>query len=357
MLAKLEKIEERYTELERSLSDPELARDHERIAQIGREMKELKLVVELYRKLKGLDEDIETAKELLSESSQGERELASNELNELQAEREALEIKVKRALLPKDPRGGNSVIMEIRAGTGGDEAGLFAGDLFRMYSRYAESRGWKIEIISATETGIGGFKEVIFTVEGKRVFDRMRFEAGTHRVQRVPATESGGRIHTSAVTVAVLVEPEEVEVKIDPDELRIDTFRSSSAGGQHVNKTDSAIRVTHLPTGIVVSCQDQRSQHQNKDRALRLLKAYLLEREEERRHKEVADERKSQVGTGDRSGRVRTYNYPQSRLTDHRINLTLYKLPEIMDGDLDDVIDALILAHEAELLANFGGSL
>ncbi len=357
MLPKLEKIEQRYIELERSLGNPDVTRDRDRYAQIGRELKELKPVVELYRKLKSLDDDIETGKELLAESNESERELASTELRELQESRKELESEIKRALLPKDPRGGNSVIMEIRAGTGGDEAALFAGDLFRMYSRYAESRGWKVEIISATETGIGGFKEVIFSVDGKRVFERMRFEAGTHRVQRIPVTESGGRIHTSAVTVAVLVEPEEVEVHIEPDDLRIDTFRSSSAGGQHVNKTDSAIRITHLPTGIVVSCQDQRSQHQNKDKAMRLLKAYLLEREEQRRHKEVADERKSQVGSGDRSQRIRTYNFPQSRLTDHRINLTLYKLPEIMDGDLDDVIDALILAHEAEQMATFNEGL
>ena len=353
MLAKLEKIEERYNELERSLSDPDAARDHERYAKLGKEYKDLKPIVALFRRLKKIDEDIEIAKELLEESGANEHELAASELQELQEQRKSIEIELKKSLLPKDPHSGKSVIMEIRAGTGGEEAALFAGDLFRMYSRYAESHAWKIEILSANETGIGGFKEIIFSVEGKGVYDRMRFEAGTHRVQRVPVTEAGGRIHTSAVTVAVLTEPEEVEVHIAPDDLRIDTYRSSSAGGQHVNKTDSAVRITHLPTGIVVSCQDQRSQHQNKDRAMRLLKVYLLEREEEKRRREVAQERKSQVGSGDRSERIRTYNFPQSRLTDHRVGLTLYKLPLVMDGDLDDIIDALKLAYETEQLSTF----
>jgi peptide chain release factor 1 len=353
MLDKLEKIAERYAEIERSLSEPDIVRDRERMASLGREYKELKEVVKLYRRMKGVIEDIEVAEELLSESSDDERELASSELEKLKKEREDLEQELKRAIIPKDPDSDKSVIIEIRAGTGGDEAALFVADLFRMYSRYAENRGWKSEILSSNETGIGGFKEIIFSLDGRGAYERMRFESGTHRVQRVPVTESGGRIHTSAVTVAVLVEPDQVdEVVIDPDDLRIDTYRSSSAGGQHVNKTDSAVRITHLPTNRVVSCQDQRSQHQNKERAMRLLKAYLLEAEREKQRRERADDRKSQVGSGDRSGRIRTYNFPQTRVSDHRINLTLHKLSQVLEGDLDEIIDALIFANEAAQMAS-----
>ena len=355
MLDKLQKIEERYAEIERGLSDPDVVRDRERMASLGREYKELEVVVKLFRRLKSVIEDLEVAKELVDESSGSERELASSELEGLKVEREQLELDLKQALIPKDPDSDKSVIMEIRAGTGGDEAALVVADLFRMYTRYAENRGWKYEILYSTETGIGGFKEIIISFEGKGAYGRMRFEAGTHRVQRVPTTESSGRIHTSAVTVAVLVEPEEVdEVPIDPDDLRIDTYRSSSAGGQHVNKTDSAVRITHKPSGIVVSCQDQRSQHQNKERAMRLLKAYLLEQEKEKQRKEIADDRKSQVGSGDRSERIRTYNFPQARVTDHRVNLTLHKLPQILEGDLNEIIDTLILANEAEQMASIG---
>lgn len=352
MRDKLEKIEERYAEIERNLSQPDVVRDRDRMASLGREYKELEKVVKLYRKLKQVDEDLVVAKELLDESGD-ERELASKELEILDNEREELEEELKRALIPKDPDSDKSVIIEIRAGTGGDEAALFVADLFRMYTRYAEIRGWKHEILSSNETGIGGFKEVVFSLDGKGAYERMRFESGTHRVQRVPATESSGRIHTSAVTVAVLIEPEEVdEVHIEADDLRIDTYRSSSAGGQHVNKTDSAVRITHLPSGIVVACQDQRSQHQNKERAMRLLNAYLLEAEREKRRKDIADDRKSQVGTGDRSGRIRTYNFPQTRVTDHRVNLTLHKLPQVLEGDLDEIIDALILSNEAAHMAS-----
>jgi len=352
MRDKLEKIEERFGDIERDLSQPDVVRDRDRMASLGREYKELENVVKLYRRLKQVDEDLEVAKELLDESGD-ERELASKELETLDSEREELEEKLKRALIPKDPDSDKSVIIEIRAGTGGDEAALFSADLFRMYTRYAEIRGWKHEILSSSETGIGGFKEIVFSLEGKGAYERMRFESGTHRVQRVPATESSGRIHTSAVTVAVLIEPDEVdEVNIEPDDLRIDTYRSSSAGGQHVNKTDSAVRITHIPSGIVVACQDQRSQHQNKERAMRLLMAYLLEAEREKRRKGIADDRKSQVGSGDRSGRIRTYNFPQTRITDHRINLTLHKLPQVLEGDLDDIIDALIVANEAAQMAS-----
>jgi peptide chain release factor 1 len=352
MLQKLEKIVSRYEEIERSLSDPDIVRDRERMAGLGKEYKELESIVKLYHRLKRVSDDLETAREMLNESTGDDKALIEAELAGLEEEHAGVELEVKRALIPKDPDSDKSVIIEIRAGTGGEEAGLFVADLFRMYTRYAEIRGWDWEILSSNETGIGGFKEVVFSIKGKGAYERLRFEAGTHRVQRVPVTESSGRIHTSAVTVAVLIEPDEVdEINIDPDDLRIDTYRSSSAGGQHVNKTDSAVRITHMPSGIVVSCQDQRSQHQNKERAMRLLKAYLLENERAKRARGIAADRKSQVGSGDRSERIRTYNFPQTRVTDHRVNVTLKKLPQVLEGDLDEIIDALIFANEAKQLS------
>ncbi|MFH1676489.1 MAG: peptide chain release factor 1 [bacterium] len=350
---KLADIEKKFSEIEKSLSNPAIMSDLSHLKELGREHKELEEIVRLIRDLRKTEKEISDLEELF-ESKDEDRDLVDMAVEELEGAKarheELLEL-IKLELLPKDPRDKKDVILEIRAGTGGDEAAIFAGDLFRMYSRYAERNGWKIAVLSENPLQIGGgYKEIIVEIKGKGAYSKLKFEGGTHRVQRVPMTESGGRIHTSAATVAVLIEPDPVEVKIDEKDIRIDTYRSSSAGGQHVNKTDSAIRITHNPTGIVVTCQDQRSQHQNKEKAMMLLRAYLLEREEETRKDKIRDDRRSQVTSGDRSAKIRTYNWPQNRVTDHRIHFD-QPLIRITDGDLDHLIDQLSLAHEAELLA------
>jgi peptide chain release factor 1 len=308
-------------------------------------------VVELYRRLKKLEEEIDGSQNLLDHEEDEEmKRLAKEELNRLTQQRKNVEEELKMALLPKDPNDEKNILLEIRAGTGGEEAGLFAGDLFRMYSKFAEKQGWRMEILSRHYTGVGGFKEIIALIEGKGVYSRLKFESGVHRVQRVPVTESQGRIHTSTVTVAILPEAEEVDVQIDPNDLRIDIFRSSGPGGQSVNTTDSAVRITHLPTGIVVSCQDEKSQHKNRAKALKILRARLMDKVQQEKQMEISEKRRSQVGTGERSERIRTYNFPQGRLTDHRIGLTLYRLESILEGELEEIIDALVTHYQAEIL-------
>ncbi len=351
MLAKLEGLEARFEELERLLADPEVLADRKSWQKYAKAHQELEEVVATYREYKRVCRELEETKELLEEEADPElRELAASELAELKARKEELEERLKILLLPKDPRDEKNVIMEIRAGTGGEEAALFAADLFRMYSRYAERQGWRVEVLNTHPTDIGGFKEIVFQVTGHGAFSKLKFESGVHRVQRVPVTESGGRIHTSTATVAVLPEAEEVEVEINPQDLRIDVFCSSGPGGQSVNTTQSAVRITHLPTGIVVTCQDEKSQHKNKEKALRVLRARLLDRAQRALQGEISSMRRSQVGTGERSERIRTYNFPQGRVTDHRIGLTLYRLSEVLDGDLDEIISQLITAHRAEQL-------
>lgn len=354
-IEKLKGIEERFAEIEKSLADPAVTSDPTSLKELGKEHKELEQIVQLIRGLRDLDGEIADLEEMSSgpadPDEQELRELAASELEEARGRREKILEKIKRSLIHKDPRDSKNVILEIRAGTGGDEAAIFAGDLYRMYIRYAENQRWKTTVITENPLPIsGGFKEIICEIKGEGAYSRMKFEGGTHRVQRVPVTESGGRIHTSAATVAVLAEADPVDVAIDENDLRIDTYRSSSAGGQHVNKTDSAIRITHQPTGIVVTCQDQRSQHQNKEKAMMLLRAYLLEREETAQKDKIRDERRSQVTSGDRSAKIRTYNYPQNRVTDHRIHLDR-PLMRVMEGELDPIIDQLTYAHEAEQLA------
>ncbi len=351
MFDRLAGLEERYIELEKLLSDPEVINQPREYQKIAKEHADLSPLVEALRRYRKAQEEIESNQDLLRQENDPEmRELIREDLNRLRKELEETEQDLKRMLVPKDPNDEKNVILEIRAGTGGEEAALFAADLFRMYSRYAENRGWKVELLDAHPTGIGGFKEVIAAINGAGAFSRLKFERGVHRVQRVPETESQGRIHTSAVTVAVLPEAEEVDVDIDPNDLRVDVFRSSGPGGQSVNTTDSAVRITHLPTGLVVVCQDEKSQHKNKAKAMKVLRARLLDRMRSEQEAKIAQERKSQVGTGDRSERIRTYNFPQNRVTDHRINLTLYKLEEVMMGALDDIIDPLIAAAQAEAL-------
>jgi len=351
MLKKLEKIEKRYKELTKLISDPQVIADSTRWQKLAKEHAGLEEIVQNYAEYRKVLEDIKEAKEILEESSDDDfRELAETELKKLRKKEEVLHGKLKKLLIPKDPNDEKNVIMEIRAGAGGEEAALFAGDLFRMYSRYAERQGWRVEVMDTHDTDIGGFKEIIFVIEGKGAYSKLKFESGVHRVQRIPTTESGGRIHTSTATVAVLPEAEEVEVEIDPNDLRIDVFRSSGPGGQSVNTTDSAVRITHIPTGIVVQCQDEKSQHKNREKALRVLRARLLDKLQKEQEAEIAEARKLQVGTGDRSERIRTYNFPQGRVTDHRINLTLHKLESILDGELDELIDALITSEEAERL-------
>ncbi len=352
MFEKLEQIEKRLAEVEALLSDGDLYQDPPRAAKLLKEQKELQPVVEAYRLWKQLGEELEQAKELEQESDPELRALAAQEILALKQQIEAQEQAIRILLLPKDESDDKSVIMEIRAGVGGEEAALFAADLLRMYSMYAEAHRFSVEIMNINETELGGVKEVSFAVEGKGAWSRLKFESGTHRVQRVPDTESQGRIQTSAATVAVLPEAEEVEMEINPADLQIDTYRSGGAGGQHVNKTESAIRITHLPTGVVVECQDERSQHKNRERAMKILRSRLLEAKRAEAEAERADTRRSQVGTGDRSGRIRTYNFPQGRLTDHRIGLTLYRLEQVMNGDLDEIIDALAAADQAEKLQN-----
>ena len=350
MFENLQVFENRYEELSEKLYDPQSAGDPALFAALMKESRELEPIVSAYREYRQCEKAIEDAKELLESTEKELRELAQAELRENTERAAELSEEIKLLLLPKDPNDEKNVIVEIRGGTGGEEAALFAYDLYRMYTAYAEGRGWRTEIVSLNETELGGFKEVSFLIDGAGAYSRLKFESGAHRVQRVPETEAGGRIHTSAATVAVLPEAEDVEIDIDPKDLQIDTFRSSGAGGQHINKTSSAIRITHLPTGMVVECQDERSQYKNKDKAMKVLRARLLSKEQEKQSSEVAEARRSQVGSGDRSERIRTYNFPQSRVTDHRIGLTLYKLEEVLAGGLDALIDPLIAADRAEKL-------
>ena len=348
MLEKLKELAVRQESLETELSDPAVYGDANRLRDIQRELKELSPVTEACRAWEDAERRRAEAEVLLHDPDL--RELAQEELSAARAELEALQEQVRILLLPKDPNDHRNVILELRSGVGGEESALFAGSLLRMYTMYAQRQGWKLDIVSLNETELGGVKECSVLVEGEGVFSRLKYESGVHRVQRVPETESGGRIHTSAATVAVLPEAEDVECEIDPKDLQIDTYRSSGAGGQHVNKTESAIRITHLPTGLVVECQDERSQYKNKDKAMKVLRSRLYEMEREKQAAAAASERRSQVGSGDRSERVRTYNFPQGRVTDHRIGLTLYKLDAILDGALDEIIDALATVEQAEKL-------
>ena len=353
MFNKLEVVENKYEEINQKLSDPQTIANQDEYRRLMKEFSELGDVIEKYREYKKIKTDISEAKELLDGTLEKDfRELVQMEFDEAREKLEQIEKELKQLLMPRDPNDNRSVIVEIRGGAGGEEAALFAGNLFRMYTRYGERHRWKSEILDVNETEIGGIKEVVFSIEARGAYSRLKYESGVHRVQRVPSTESSGRIHTSTVTVAVLPEVDDVEVDINQNELRIDTFRASGAGGQHINKTDSAIRITHLPTGIVVTCQDQRSQHKNKDKAMKVLRSKLFERAQEQQDSESAQARKSQVGTGDRSERIRTYNFPQGRVSDHRIGLTLYKIDEILDGDIDDIIDALITADQSEKLGS-----
>ena len=348
MLEKLKSLELHYQDLEARLNASETYADPALVAKLNKEERELAPVVEAYRLYIRRQKDLADAEELMGDPDM--RELAQEEFQQAKADLEELEQKLKILLLPSDPNDGKSVIVEIRAGVGGEEAALFAHSLFRMYSMYAERKGWAVEVDSASETELGGIKEISFTVDGDRAYSRLKFESGVHRVQRVPETESGGRIHTSTATVAVLPEIDEVEFELNPADIEMQVFRSSGAGGQHINKTSSAVRLIHRPTGMVVECQQERSQFQNRDKAMQLLRSRLYEQEQERVNSEFEQERRSQVGTGMRNERIRTYNFPQGRLTDHRIGLTLYKLDAVMDGDLDEIIDALVTADQAERL-------
>lgn len=352
MLDKLAGIEERYEKINEQLCLPETVSDQEKYPKLMKELRSLSPVVEKYREYKKYDETLKESRDLLDAGGLDKdfKELVQEEFEQAKADIERCSEELKILLLPKDPNDDKSVIVEIRGGAGGEEAALFAGELFRMYSMYSEAKGFKTEILSENPTELGGYKEIVFNVEGEGAYSRFKFESGVHRVQRVPETESQGRIQTSTVTVAVLPEAEEVDFELNPADLQIDVFRSSGAGGQKVNKTSSAIRVTHLPTGMVVECQDERSQYKNKDKALKVLRSRLLEIEQAKHDAEIAGTRKSQVGTGDRSERIRTYNFPQGRVSDHRIGLTLYKIDAIMNGDLDEIIDALITADTAEKL-------
>jgi peptide chain release factor 1 len=353
MLAKLNQLADRLEELNSLLSQEDATNDIDNYRKMTREHAELEPLVALYNDYVQIGKDIATAEELLSDPDM--KEFAQEEINAAKTRIEIFESNLQKMLLPKDPNDDRNIFLEIRAGTGGDESALFAGDLFRMYSRYAERNRWQVEIVSSSESDVGGFKEIIARIAGFGAYSRLKFESGGHRVQRVPATETQGRIHTSACTVAIMPEADEVEdVEINPADIRIDTYRASGAGGQHINKTDSAVRITHIPTGIVVECQDDRSQHKNKASALRVLAARIKDVQLREQQSKEAATRKSLIGSGDRSERIRTYNYPQGRLTDHRINLTLYKLDFIMDGDLEELTNALIAEHQAELLASLG---
>jgi len=355
ILATLDGLADRHEELSALLGEAEVVADREKFTALSREYSELEPIIERYRRIKALRAQIDAAQALLEDEDVEMRQLASEDRDTLRNRIEVVELEIKALLVPKDPHDDANVFLEVRAGTGGDEAAIFAGDLFRMYARYAETKGWRLEILSERPGEHGGFKEIISRIEGERVYSQLKFESGVHRVQRVPQTESQGRIHTSACTVAILPEADDIEdIDIPKSDLRIDTYRSSGAGGQHVNKTDSAVRLTHIPTGLVVECQDERSQHKNRARAMSLLKARLLDMAQQKQQAEQAQSRKLMVGSGDRSERIRTYNFPQGRLTDHRINLTLYKLGEIMEGHLDEVIDPLVQEHQAEALAALG---
>jgi peptide chain release factor 1 len=347
---KLTEVEKRYQDLESELSQAEVVSNPQAYAKLAKEHADMGRVVTCFRKWRKAVEEIQESEILLDDTDPDVREMAQEELLSLREEDTRLEAELHLLLLPKDPLDEKNVLLEIRAGTGGDEASLFAADLFRMYTRYAEQQNWRMEVMSSSPTGLGGFKEIVTLVEGNRAYSRLKFEGGVHRVQRVPETETSGRIHTSAVTVAVLPEAEDVDIHIEEKDLRIDVYRSSGPGGQSVNTTDSAVRVTHLPTNSVVICQDEKSQHKNKAKALKILRSRLLEKAREEQHQEIAASRRSMVGSGDRSERIRTYNFPQSRLTDHRINLTLHSLERVLEGELDGVVDALITSYQAEAL-------
>ncbi len=351
MFDKLADVERRYEELERRLLDPEVAVNHQEYARLSKERAGLEEIVQRYREWKRVQQELENNRALAAEDDEELRELAREEIAKLERRREELEEELRRLLLPKDPNDERNVVLEIRAGAGGNEASLFAEELFRMYSRYAERHGWKVEVLSASRSEIGGLKEIVALVQGRGAYSRLKYEGGVHRVQRVPETEAAGRIHTSTVTVAVLPEAEEVEVAIDEaKDLRIDVFRASGPGGQSVNTTDSAVRITHLPTGLVVTCQDEKSQHKNKAKALKILRARLLERARAEQQAALAQNRRSMVGSGERAEKIRTYNFPQSRVTDHRIGLTLHALDRVLDGELDPIIDALLTHYQAEAL-------
>src|SRR5690554_4519618 len=355
MFDRLQAIEDRYEELGQIISDPDVINRRDEWQAFVKEHSSLEQIVESFREYKDLKEEIADTRSMLEEGPDKElKEMVEAELKDLEQELEALEHKIKLLLLPKDPMDEKNVVMEIRGGAGGDEAALFGAVLFRLYSRYAERQGWKIDIMSANYTDIGGVKELIFVIEGKGAYSRLKYESGVHRVQRIPTTESGGRIHTSTATVAVLPEAEDVDIEVNPNDIRVDVYRSSGNGGQSVNTTDSAVRITHLESGIVVSCQDEKSQLKNKDKAMKILKARLLELKQQEQDNEIAENRKSQVGTGDRSERIRTYNFPQGRITDHRIGLTVFKLENFLDGEIDEMLDALITTDQAEKLKNQG---
>jgi len=351
MLDRLERIEQRYQEIDRQMSNPEIASDLKQLQALAQEKASLEEVVLKYRELKKASKELEDVKSMHITGTDDEMtELVKREITSLESQQERLLQELKLALLPKDPNDEKDIIVEIRAGAGGDEAGLFAADLFRMYSRYAQTKGWGMDVISVNESGIGGIKEIIFEVKGKGAYSRLKYESGVHRVQRVPVTESSGRIHTSTATVAVLPEAEEVDIEVNPDDLKIDIFHSGGAGGQNVNKVATAVRMTHLPTGMVVVCQDERSQLQNKIRAMAVLRSRLLDIERRKQDEKITSERRSQVGTGDRAEKIRTYNFPQDRVSDHRINLTVRNLPRILEGELDELVDALATSSQARQL-------
>ena len=350
MFDKLIGVEERFVDVEKQLADPAIVQDQETYQKYVREHGELNKIVTAFRRYKQILSDLEESQELLKDTDPEIKDLARDEISKLSLGKDEIENQLKALLLPKDPNDAKNVIVEIRAGTGGEEAALFAGDLFRMYSRYAETRNWKVEVITHHPTGVGGLKEIIAMIQGKGAYSVFKYESGTHRVQRVPTTETQGRIHTSAVTVAVLPEAEEVDIQIDPSELKVDVYRSTGPGGQSVNTTDSAVRITHFPTGLVVTCQDEKSQLKNKAKAMKVLRARLLDQMIMEQNEKRSEERKSQVGTGDRSGRIRTYNFPQSRVTDHRINLTLYKLDQILQGNIEELIENLATYYQAQAL-------
>lgn len=352
ILDKLDALETRYEALMQALADPAIFAQPDRYQQVAKERADLEEAVSTYREYQRVVRELEEAEALAQTEQDPElRELAKTEQATLRQRRDDLELRLKDLLVPKDPYANRNIIMEIRAGAGGDEAGLFAGDLFRMYSRFAERNRWKVEVLESSATALGGFKEIIFGIQGKGAYSRLKYESGVHRVQRVPETEASGRIHTSTATLAVLPEAEEVDLKIRPDEIEIETYRAGGAGGQNVNKVETAVRIRHLPSGLVVSCQDERSQHQNREKAMRILRAKLLERELQRQHQEIAQQRRQQVGSGDRSEKIRTYNFPQNRLTDHRIGLSLHRLDAILDGDLDELTTALAAAEARALAA------
>ncbi|NLJ97712.1 MAG: peptide chain release factor 1 [Tissierellia bacterium] len=355
MLEKLSFIENKYKELSEKIIDPEIINNIDEWQKLVKEHAEIEPIVMKYREYTKAQTTLEEDREMMKEKLDDEmRELLKDEISQYEEKVEKLEEELKVLLIPKDPNDHKNVIVEIRAGAGGDEAGLFAGDLFRMYSRYAERQGWKVEVMSTSDQGVGGFKEAIFMIKGKGAYSRLKYESGVHRVQRVPTTESSGRIHTSTSTVAVLPEAEDIDIEINQNDIRIDVFRSSGNGGQSVNTTDSAVRITHIPTGMVVSCQDEKSQHKNRDKAMKILKTRLYDKMISEQHDEIAEERRSQVGSGDRSERIRTYNFPQGRITDHRINVTVHKLEAFLDGDIDEMIDSLTTSDQAEKLKQVG---